>query len=59
MLAGMIASIIAIIIDRHSLYDHLKYQYLHEIHNEDLQKEKVAENKAGQTGKLLGIPGSD
>ena len=31
MLAAMISSIIAIIIDKHSLYDHLKFQYLHEL----------------------------
>ena len=31
MLAGMIASIIAIVIDKHSLYDHLKFQYLHDV----------------------------
>jgi len=31
MLAAMIASIVAVVIDRHSFYDHLKFQYLREI----------------------------
>lgn len=35
MLAGMIASIVAMIIDRHSFYDRLKIQYLHEALKED------------------------
>ena len=35
MLAGMTASLVAMAIDRHSFYDHLKYQYLREIVGED------------------------
>jgi H+/Cl- antiporter ClcA len=35
MLAGMIASIVSIIVDKHSLYDHLKVQYIHDINNEE------------------------
>jgi H+/Cl- antiporter ClcA len=31
MLAGMFSSLAAMIIDRHSFYDHLKYQYLREV----------------------------
>jgi H+/Cl- antiporter ClcA len=31
MLAGMLASLVAMMIDKHSFYDHLKYQYLREI----------------------------
>jgi H+/Cl- antiporter ClcA len=31
MLAGMLSSLAAMIIDRHSFYDHLKYQYLREV----------------------------
>lgn len=34
MLAGILASFASMIVDKHSLYDHLRYQYL-----EDLQKE--------------------
>ena len=37
MLAGMIASIVSIVIDKHSLYDHLKYQYIHEVQHEEDQ----------------------
>ena len=35
MLASMVASIVAIIVDRHSLYDHLKIDYIHDLHHED------------------------
>jgi len=35
MLAGMVASLVAMIVDRHSFYDHLKYQYLREIVGEN------------------------
>jgi H+/Cl- antiporter ClcA len=35
MLAGMLASLAAMVVDRHSFYDHLKYQYLREIVGED------------------------
>jgi hypothetical protein len=35
MMAGMTASLVAMLIDRHSFYDHLKYQYLREIVGED------------------------
>jgi H+/Cl- antiporter ClcA len=55
MLAGMIASIIAIVIDKHSLYDHLKFQYLHEINNEETQKKKDDENKVGPPDQPLEI----
>jgi len=35
ILAGMIASLIAILIDKHSLYDHLKVQYIRDLTNAD------------------------
>jgi chloride channel protein, CIC family len=35
MLASMIASIVSMIIDKHSLYDHLKTDYIHDLHHED------------------------
>jgi H+/Cl- antiporter ClcA len=31
LLAGMVASLVAYLVDRHSFYDHLKTQYIHEI----------------------------
>ena len=34
MLASMVASIVSILIDRHSLYDHLKVDYIHDSHHE-------------------------
>ncbi|HVU94240.1 MAG TPA: chloride channel protein [Puia sp.] len=41
MLAGMIASLISMLVDKHSLYDHLKYQYVHAVvhEHEDAGKE--------------------
>jgi len=35
MLAGMAASLAAMLVDKHSFYDHLKYQYVHELVKED------------------------
>ncbi len=35
MLAGMVASLVAMVVDRHSFYDHLKYQYLREVVGEN------------------------
>ncbi len=35
MLAGMISSIVAVLIDKHSFYDHLKHQYMNEVMKED------------------------
>jgi len=40
MLAGMVASLAALLIDRHSFYDHLKYQYMHEL-VKDAEKDPV------------------
>lgn len=35
MLAAMVASIVSIVIDKHSLYDHLKVDYIHDLHHEE------------------------
>jgi H+/Cl- antiporter ClcA len=35
MLASLIASLVSFIIDRHSFYDRLKLNYIHELHHED------------------------
>ncbi|MGY4385073.1 H+/Cl- antiporter ClcA [Pedobacter sp. UYP24] len=35
ILAGMISSVVAIVIDKHSLYDHLKVQYIKELEAEE------------------------
>jgi H+/Cl- antiporter ClcA len=47
ILAGMIASLVSILIDKHSLYDHLKVQYIKDLTNDDMQAKDlpdVAEN---------------
>jgi H+/Cl- antiporter ClcA len=44
MLAGMVASMVAYLIDRHSFYDHLKMQFIHDVHHEAIpvvQEENV------------------
>lgn len=35
MLAGMVASVISLIVDKHSFYDHLKTQYIQELNQEE------------------------
>lgn len=35
ILAGMISSLVAVLIDKHSLYDHLKVQYMKEVEDSD------------------------
>jgi H+/Cl- antiporter ClcA len=35
MLAGMVASVVSMLIDKHSFYDHLKVQYIHEVQHDD------------------------
>jgi len=39
MFAGMVASIVAILVDKHSFYDHLKHNYIHDILEEDKEEE--------------------
>jgi hypothetical protein len=35
MLAGMVASMAALLIDKHSFYDHLRTQYLHDLTHDE------------------------
>ncbi|HWD89215.1 MAG TPA: chloride channel protein [Mucilaginibacter sp.] len=35
ILAGMVASLVSILVDKHSLYDHLKVQYMVDLRNEE------------------------
>ncbi|HEV9038120.1 MAG TPA: chloride channel protein, partial [Puia sp.] len=35
MLAAMVASLVSMLVDKHSLYDHLKYQYMRSVLRED------------------------
>jgi H+/Cl- antiporter ClcA len=44
ILAGMISSVVSILIDKHSLYDHLKVQYIKELEAEETME------KGGKTG---------
>lgn len=41
MLAGMVASLVAYLVDRHSFYDHLKTQFIHDVHHESIPVEEV------------------
>ncbi len=53
MLAGMVASLVSLLVDKHSLYDHLKYQYLHAVLKEDAVAE-VKQHAGESTGKSPG-----
>ena len=44
MLAGMVASLVAMAIDRHSFYDHLKHFYLHELKHEEIEEDEKEES---------------
>jgi chloride channel protein, CIC family len=39
MLAGMVSSVVSMTVDKHSLYHHLKNQYIHELIKEDAEEE--------------------
>jgi hypothetical protein len=43
MLAGMVSNLAALLVDKHSLYEHLKHQYMHDL----LKENREAENEAG------------
>jgi H+/Cl- antiporter ClcA len=47
ILAGMVASLVAILIDKHSFYDHLKIQYIR-----DLNEEEKIENTLKEKGSI-------
>jgi len=53
ILAGMVASLVAILIDKHSFYDHLKLQYIRDLNEEEqlnnklLSEEQVSKNNSG------------
>jgi H+/Cl- antiporter ClcA len=46
MLAGMVASLVSLIIDKHSFYDHLKYFYLHELNKEEIKENTTPDEPA-------------
>ena len=41
MLAGMVASVAAILIDKHSFYDHLKMYYIKNLEKEEEQQKEL------------------
>ncbi len=41
MLAGMVASLVSIVVDKHSFYDHLKTFYLRELEREENEEDKA------------------
>ncbi len=43
MIAGIVASFVSVIIDRHSIYDHMKHQYLAEVLTDENIETKQAE----------------
>jgi H+/Cl- antiporter ClcA len=40
IIACLVASIISMFFDKHSLYDHLKIQYMHDLYHEDTEEPK-------------------
>ena len=50
MLAGMIASVVSVLIDKHSFYDHMRAQYVKKLEEEDIQEEKEEAAKALPAG---------
>jgi H+/Cl- antiporter ClcA len=44
LLAGMVATMVAYLVDRHSFYDHLKMQFIHDVHHEAIPQENEVDN---------------
>jgi len=42
ILAGMVASLVSILVDKHSFYDHLKVQYIRDLEEEERQEKTVS-----------------
>ena len=53
MIAGIVAVLISSLIDKKSLYDHLKHQYMHDFHKEERAIELAEENKRMDTDKII------
>ena len=52
ILAGMIASLVSILVDKHSLYDHLKVQYIRDLNTTE-ETQLTEQVVPAQTGKAL------
>lgn len=48
LLAGMVASLVAYVVDRHSFYDHLKMQYIHDVHHEAIPPDPLKGEEVDQ-----------
>jgi H+/Cl- antiporter ClcA len=46
MLAGMISGLVSMLVDKHSLYDHLKYRYMHAVLKDEVMKPGYQEAEA-------------
>ncbi len=55
MLAGMVASMVAILVDKHSFYDHLKHQYTAALDEEDAKAE-AADRLTPETIPVVDAP---
>ena len=53
MIAAMVASIVSMVVDKHSLYDHLKVQCLHDLHHEDDPPQDEIPAKANEENKAI------
>jgi H+/Cl- antiporter ClcA len=51
ILAGMVASIVSILIDKHSFYDHLKVQYIRDLNEEEKLENALGSKEAVQNNK--------
>jgi H+/Cl- antiporter ClcA len=50
ILAGMVASLVSIIVDKHSLYDHLKMQYVNDV---EMEENNNVVNQAERGGDVI------
>ena len=54
ILAAMVASIAALLVDKHSFYDHLKVQYMTELENEERAENETDSKKINGEATTLG-----
>jgi H+/Cl- antiporter ClcA len=49
ILAGMVASLVSILIDKHSFYDHLKVQYIKSLNEEELKNRNITDTNNSES----------
>lgn len=59
MLAAMVASLAAVLIDRHSFYDHLKLNFIHELHQVPEERPDAADHPAAEKPETTNGPTSE